>query len=180
MAVRPPAAGAAGKPPAPPPRGAGPSGPKSGATTAGATTMGATTMGATTVGATTAGVTGGSPAEKKLAKDFAETLTSEFQAVGDQSHGMHDDPRQAYQSRKSYVLLIEIIMAVCVIALIVGTVVMFVVSSNSGSITLKSEQTTVQSSDGVSTVHATASSANSSSTPALVVEEGDYASASPS
>lgn len=173
MAVRPPAAGAAGKPP--PPRGAGPSAPRSGATT-----VGATTAGVTTAGVTTAGVTGASPGDKKLAKDFAETLTSEFQAIGDQSQGMHDDPRQAYQGRKSYVLLIEIIMAVCVIALIVGTVVMFVVSSNSGSITLKSEQTIAQSTDGGSTVPGATGGANDSSSQALVAEEGDYAGAPPS
>ncbi|KAL1438169.1 hypothetical protein MTO96_048258 [Rhipicephalus appendiculatus] len=93
----------------------------------------------TTAGATTAGATTGGGLTSKGAKDFADTVTSEIQAVGDQSHGMHDDPRNAYRTRKSYLLFIEIIMAVCVIALIVGTVVMFVVSSNTGTITLKGE-----------------------------------------
>lgn len=106
--------------------------PSAGGTTAGATTGGATTAGASTAGAQTS----------KPVKDFADTVTSEIQAVGDQSHGMHDDPRNAYRTRKSYLLFIEIIMAVCVIALIVGTVVMFVVSSNSGTITLKGETET--------------------------------------
>ncbi|KAH6936929.1 hypothetical protein HPB50_024092 [Hyalomma asiaticum] len=87
----------------------------------------------TTVGATTAGP------QSKGYKDFADTVTSEIQAAGDQSQGMHDDPRNAYRTRKTYLLFIEIIMAVCVIALIVGTVVMFVVSSNSGTITLKGD-----------------------------------------
>lgn len=91
----------------------------------------ATAGGATTVGATTA--------TSKGYKDFADTVTSEIQAIGDQSQGMHDDPRNAYRTRKTYLLVIEIIMAVCVIALIVGTVVMFVVSTNTGTITLKGE-----------------------------------------
>ncbi|KAH8024775.1 hypothetical protein MRX96_059248 [Rhipicephalus microplus] len=116
--------------------------PSAAGTTAGGTTAGATTAGATTAGATTAGATTAGGPTSKGPKDFADTVTSEIQAVGDQSHGMHDDPRNAYRTRKSYLLFIEIIMAVCVIALIVGTVVMFVVSSNTGTITLKGETET--------------------------------------
>ncbi|KAK8786080.1 hypothetical protein V5799_007550 [Amblyomma americanum] len=92
---------------------------------------------APTAGATTAGATQATEKGTEKNRDFAETLTSEFQAAGDQSQGMHDDPRNAYRARKNYVLFIEIIMAVCVIALIVGTVVMFVVGSNTGVITLQ-------------------------------------------
>lgn len=143
----------------------------------GAPSAGITTAGATTAGATTTGGPTGAPGDRPF-KDFAETLTSEFQAVGDQSQGMHDDPRQAYQSRKSYLLFIEIIMAVCVIALIVGTVVMFVVSSNSSSITLKSEPATTQSTEA-STTSTQAAQVNPNTSHALILEEGDYASASP-
>ncbi|KAG0414750.1 hypothetical protein HPB47_008079 [Ixodes persulcatus] len=139
----------------------------------GATSQRGASQGAATQGPSTVVGTTTVPPVKGHYHDFADTLTSEIQNVGDQSQGMHDDPKQAYRTKNRVFIVIEIVMAVSVLALVLGTVVMLAVSSGSKPNTLRTEPpTTTERAAGGGVTNASIPTVNSTNIVTTVFPQG--------